>query len=113
MHALFPDRHLLKVMPKGYKLGGKSDNEIFQHLGAAVWHRGDAYMIKKLGNLVGYILEPWKIFAMIGVAVGIWYALRRRRAAKAAERERNRDEENATAARQYDVEEVMFEAKET
>lgn len=34
MHALYPQRDQLKVLPEGYKLGGISNNHIFEHFGA-------------------------------------------------------------------------------
>ncbi|KAG8996474.1 hypothetical protein FRB94_008270 [Tulasnella sp. JGI-2019a] len=70
MHALYPERHLPKVLPKEYKLGGLSFTPMFDHLGAGSWHRWDAAAIKVIGKVVEWILAPWKIILTIVCSVG-------------------------------------------
>lgn len=41
-------------------------SSIFEHLGAASWHRGDAAAIKLVGRLFEWFLDPWKIFFFAG-----------------------------------------------
>lgn len=61
MHATYPKRSSLRVLPRSYKLGGPSRTPIFDHLGAASWHRGDASFIVVLGYFVEWLLVPWKL----------------------------------------------------
>jgi len=86
MHATYSHRSNLRVLPREYKLGGHSITPIFEHLGAASWHRGDATAIKLIGNFFEWFLDPWKIFFFVGVCISFSYWLSRRRARKAAQR---------------------------
>lgn len=84
MHATFPGRASLRALPKSYKLGGVSSTPIFDHLGAASWHRGDAAAIKAVGKVVEWVLAPWKL-VVIGagvVTVIVWLVRRRTRNGK-------------------------------
>ena len=83
MHATYSHRSNLRVLPREYKLGGPSITPIFQHLGAASWHRGDASSIKLIGNFFEWFLDPWKIFFFAGICIsfGIWISGRRARMA--------------------------------
>ena len=66
-------------------LGGYSDTPIFVHLGASSWHRGDAAAILKIGKVVTWLLEPWKVImiSLIGLAACVWcYRRRVRRACR-------------------------------
>lgn len=107
MHATFSGHSTLRVLPREYKLGefatsvrslprwnlltnrrtplgGLSVTPIFDHLGAASWHRGDADAIKKIGDVVTWLLVPWKIVAItfIGLAGCFWCCRRRMRRAQ-------------------------------
>lgn len=83
MHATYSHRSNLRVLPREYKLGGPSITPIFEHLGAASWHRGDASAIKLIGNFFEWFLDPWKIFFFAGICIpfGIWISGRRARTA--------------------------------
>jgi len=76
MHATYPDRSSLRVLPPSYKLGGVSYTPIFGHLGAASWHRGDASFIKSVGAVVekvgvATVLGAVASFAVI-LCLGVW-----------------------------------------
>lgn len=86
MHATYSHRSNLRVLPREYKLGGPSITPIFEHLGAASWHRGDATVIKLIGNFFEWFLDPWKIFFFAGISISFSYWLSRRRARKATQR---------------------------
>jgi len=85
MHATYSRHSTLRVLPREYKLGGHSITPIFEHLGAASWHRGDAAAIKLIGNFFEWFLDPWKIFFFVGVCISFSVWLSRRRARKAAQ----------------------------
>jgi hypothetical protein len=85
MHATYSHRSNLRVLPREYKLGGHSITPIFEHLGAASWHRGDATAIKLIGNFFEWFLDPWKIFFFAGICISFSVWLSRRRARKAAQ----------------------------
>jgi len=85
MHATYSHRSNLRVLPREYKLGGHSITPIFEHLGAASWHRGDASAIIVVGRFFEWFLDPWKIFFAVGVCVAIGVWLSRRRARKAVQ----------------------------
>ncbi|KAL1716599.1 glycosyltransferase family 32 protein [Schizophyllum commune] len=111
MHALYPQRDQLKVLPEGYKLGGISNNHIFEHFGAGSWHRADAAAIKIVGNVVEWILRiirwTWRPILAIGVLVCGGVAAQSLCAAAFAAHERRRaaygalpwDEEHALTPR--------------
>ena len=84
MHATYSRRSNLRVLPREYKLGGHSITPIFEHLGAASWHRGDARAIVIIGSFFEWFLDPWKIFAFAGICIFFSVWLSRRRARKAA-----------------------------
>ena len=84
MHATYSHRSNLRVLPREYKLGGHSITPIFEHLGAASWHRGDATAIKFIGRFFEWFLVPWKIFVFVGICVSLSVWLSRRRARKTA-----------------------------
>lgn len=84
MHATYTHRSVLRALPKAYKLGGISQTPIFDHLGAASWHRGDATAIKFIGDIFAWFLVPWKIIFIFISAVSLAAWLQRRRAQKAA-----------------------------
>lgn len=84
MHATYSHRSTLRVLPREYKLGGPSITPIFEHLGAASWHRGDATAIKLVGRFFEWFLDPWKIFFFAGIFIAFSVWLSRRRARKAA-----------------------------
>jgi hypothetical protein len=67
MHATYPHRSSLRVLPPSYKLGGVSSTPIFDHLGAASWHRGDAFFIKFIGSLA----EKFGVITVVGGIVSI------------------------------------------
>ena len=83
MHATYSHRSNLRVLPREYKLGGPSVTPIFEHLGAASWHRGDAGAIIAVGKFFEWFLDPWKIlfFATILIAFVVWLSRRRSRKA--------------------------------
>jgi hypothetical protein len=85
MHATYPHRSNLRVLPREYKLGGLSFTPIFEHLGAASWHRGDAAAIKLIGVFFEWFLDPWKIFFFAGICIPFSYWLSLVRARKAAQ----------------------------
>ncbi|OCB87374.1 hypothetical protein A7U60_g5514 [Sanghuangporus baumii] len=84
MHATFSGHSTLRVLPHEYKLGGHSVTPIFEHLGAASWHRGDATAIKKIGDVVTWLLVPWKIIAITVISFTgcVWFCRRRVRRAE-------------------------------
>ena len=90
MHATYREHSTLRVLPKSYKLGGVSSTPIFDHLGAASWHRGDAGAIKAIGVAAEWVLVPWKIIviAVSGVGLTVWVCRRRNR-----RKERSRKED--------------------
>jgi len=85
MHATYSRRSYLRVLPREYKLGGHSITPIFEHLGAASWHRGDATAIKLVGRFFEWFLDPWKILFFVGIFISFSVWLSRRRARKAAQ----------------------------
>lgn len=85
MHATYSHRSDLRVLPREYKLGGHSITPIFEHLGAASWHRGDAAAIKLIGSFFEWFLDPWKIFFFSGICISFSCWLSRWRARKAAQ----------------------------
>lgn len=101
MHATYAKHSTLRVLPKEYKLGGVSVTPIFDHLGAASWHRGDASAIKAIGVAFEWLLVPWKIIALNILVVGacVWVCQRR---AHRVERIRKEDVEL------FDVEREML-----
>ena len=74
MHAWYPHRERLKVLPAEWKLGGHSVTPVFEHLGASSWHRSDAALIKYVGTWVEVVLSPWKLVAMVVVG-GVAFTL--------------------------------------
>ncbi|EJD02688.1 uncharacterized protein FOMMEDRAFT_140591 [Fomitiporia mediterranea MF3/22] len=84
MHATYAKHSTLRVLPREYKLGGVSSTPIFDHLGAASWHRGDASAIKALGVVVQWLLVPWKIITITVASVvgSVWLCRRRARRAE-------------------------------
>lgn len=84
MHATYARRSVLRVLPKSYKLGGVSSTPIFDHLGAASWHRGDASAIKFAGVIFGWFLVPWKVIFIFCSVIGLSIWLQRRKARKSA-----------------------------
>jgi len=84
MHATYSKHSTLRVLPPQYKLGGLSYTPIFEHLGAATWHRGDAVAIKVVGDIVGWFLVPWKIIGILCIFIGLGVWRSRRRSQKAA-----------------------------
>lgn len=101
MHATYAKHSTLRVLPKEYKLGGVSSTPIFDHLGAASWHRGDASAIKAIGVAFEWLLVPWKIIALNMLVVGVCVLVCRRRAHR-VERIRKEDVEL------FDVEREML-----
>lgn len=97
MHATYPKRSSLRVLPLSYKLGGPSRTPIFDHLGAASWHRGDASFIVVLGYFVEWLLVPWKlIFIFIAsIVCTVGYVRYRRMIAEDADRQKDEDKELA------------------
>jgi len=83
MHATYPNRKTLRVLPPSYKLGGLSYTPIFDHLGAASWHRGDASFIKSVGAFVEKVgvATIISVIAFLGLAscFGIWRFRNRRK----------------------------------
>ena len=77
MHALYPNRRNLKVLPKGYKLGGYSITPLFEHYGAATWHRSDAMAIKMVGDGIVWLFSQGKIIAGIVLLVVVVAGRRR------------------------------------
>ena len=82
MHATYSHRSNLRVLPREYKLGGHSVTPIFEHLGAASWHRGDANAIIVVGRFFEWFLDPWKILFVVGVCIALRVWICRRRARK-------------------------------
>lgn len=83
MHATYPHRSTLRVLPPSWKLGGVSSTPVFDHLGAASWHRGDAAFIKFLGSLAesfGVITVILAICCLLTFAVVSFWRARIRRA---------------------------------
>lgn len=97
MHATYPGRSKLRSLPRPYKLGGPSVTPIFDHLGAASWHGGDANFIVHLGYIAEWLLVPWKlIFIFVASIVGIvGYFRYRRMVREDAGRSREEDKELA------------------
>jgi len=97
MHATYPKRSSLRVLPRSYKLGGPSQTPIFDHLGAATWHRGDAGFIVVLGYFAEWLLVPWKlIFIFIAsIVCTIGYLRYRHMIREDAEGRREEDKELA------------------
>ena len=85
MHATYSRRSNLRVLPREYKLGGHSVTPIFEHLGAASWHRGDAAAITLIGHFFEWFLDPWKIFFFAGICISFVYWLSLVRARKATQ----------------------------
>src|SRR5258708_20121568 len=75
--ALNRNRKNLKVLPKGYKLGGYSITPLFEHYGAATWHRSDAMAIKMVGDGVVWLFSQGKIIAGIVLLVVVVAGRRR------------------------------------
>jgi inositol phosphorylceramide mannosyltransferase catalytic subunit len=100
MHATYSKRTTLRVLPLSYKLGGPSQTPLFDHLGAASWHRGDSGFIIKLGHFAEWLLVPWKLaFIFIASVAGIIGFFRYRRMIRGdAERRRDQDKELALLA---------------
>jgi len=97
MHATYSQRSTLRVLPKSYKLGGPSHTPIFDHLGAASWHRDDANFILHLGYFAEWLLVPWKL-TFIGIACVVCvvgYVRYRRMIREDRERQREEDKELA------------------
>lgn len=97
MHVTYPQRSTLRVLPRSYKLGGPSQTPIFDHLGAASWHTGDANFIVHLGYFAEWLLVPWKLaFIFIACIVcTVGYVRYRRMIHEDAERQREEDKELA------------------
>lgn len=97
MHATYPKRSSLRVLPRSYKLGGPSQTPIFDHLGAASWHRGDASFIVSVGYFMEWLLVPWKlVFVFIAsIVCTVGYLRYRRMIQEDAERQREEDKELA------------------
>ena len=93
MHATYSHRSTLRVLPREYKLGGPSITPIFEHLGAASWHRGDASAIIVVGRFFEWFLDPWKIVIAVGICIAIGFWLARRRAARKAVQLRDEETE--------------------
>jgi len=100
MHATYSKRSSLRVLPRSYKLGGPSHTPIFDHLGAASWHRGDAGPILYLGNFVEWILVPWKLVLVFVtlIACTVGFIKYRRMVQAGAERQKDEDKEMALLA---------------
>ena len=83
MHATYSHRSNLRVLPREYKLGGHSVTPVFEHMGAASWHRGDAGAIIYVGRFFEWFLNPWRVLLVVGTCItfGVW--LSRWRARKA------------------------------
>jgi hypothetical protein len=97
MHITYPNRSKLRVLPRSYKLGGPSQTPIFDHLGAASWHTGDANFIVHLGYFAEWLLVPWKlVFILITCVVCTVGYLRYRRMIQ-EDRERQREEDKELA----------------